>query len=296
MTDDRLDPAALQRRIDELEERLRDREAVAEALGRMRDQVVQMRDTSDWSLVLDAFERELRGVVDCYSCGVNVLDIERDVQIDFYTTANGTERHERPGIPSVLRQVVDTGEPLYRRSRAQIDANGEPMRQEVQSVVDVPFGSGTLAVNHTRADAFTTRDIDVVSRFGRVVAEGLRRLQDLGELRDEIDRRRRNEERLAQAHRELQEAQDQLLETEALRVLVETAGGAAHELRQPLQALRLGFELLGASDALDADQLRLLQEQIDRMDQIIRGMATVREYRTTQFPGGRVVSFSQAED
>lgn len=296
MTDDRLDPAALQRRIDELEERLRDREVVAAALSHVRDQVLQMRDTSDWGLVLDAFQRELHSVVDCYSCGVNVLDVERDVQVDFFTTASGTERHERPGIPPILRQVVDTGEPLYRRSRAQIDANGEPMRPEVQSVVDVPFGSGTLAVNHTRADAFTTRDIDVVSRFGRVVEEGLLRLQDLGELRDEIDRRRRNEERLAQAHHELQEAQDQLLETQALRVLVETAGGAAHELRQPLQALRLGFELIDASDAIDADQLHLLQQQIDRMDQIIRGMATVREYRTQHYPGGRVVSFSQAED
>lgn len=164
----------------------------------------------------------------------------------------------------------------------------------MNSVIDVPFSQGTLAINSTEANAFKTRDIDVLMRFARVVDEGLSRLHDLRDLRAEVEERRANERRLKEAHRQLQDAQAQLLEAESLRVLVEAAGGAAHEISQPLQILTFSLNRFAADGVGETEGIALMLKQIERIAAVVRRMMAVQAYRTRDHSGHRIVSYEDA--
>lgn len=92
-------PAVMAQRLAELEAELRDRDRIEAALQRVRDEIHSMRVDADWQRVVEILEAELEGVIACYSCGLNLLDLEHDLQIDYHTTAAGLERQEKPGIP-----------------------------------------------------------------------------------------------------------------------------------------------------------------------------------------------------
>ena len=63
---------------------------------------------------------------------------------------------------------------------------------------------------------------------------------------------------LASMYQQLLKSQEQLRETEKLRVLMETAGAAAHEINQPLQSI-IGFTemLLTEPDHTNQKQMML---------------------------------------
>ncbi|MGY8824467.1 MAG: hypothetical protein ACKVJG_11135 [Candidatus Latescibacterota bacterium] len=78
------------------------------------------------------------GLIDYYSCGINLLDIVRGRRIDLYTTKDGLQRHEHEEIPA-LRHAIEEAKPLYRRNRAEIETWRDVMREEVCSVVACLF-------------------------------------------------------------------------------------------------------------------------------------------------------------
>jgi len=186
------------------------------ALQRVRNEILLMEDEEGWGKVVQRLEEELHDLVDFRNCGVNLLDAKADVQIDYFMTPEGLQSEKVPGIPPVLQHVQETGEPLYRRSRAEIDRWARNRsRLDARSVVDVPFPGGTLAINSTEEDAFSEQDIRVLSQFAQVMAEGVRRLADLAQ-RQEMERILRLERDLAMklsAPHDLNTAIGEILET-----------------------------------------------------------------------------------
>ena len=89
-----------------------------------------------------------------------------------------------------IRDVQRSQIPSYRSNLAVEDAFGEYERFKARygipilSVLDVPFSAGTLAVNSVEVDAFTPEHIDILQSVGRVMGEGLQRLDDLQTLQD----------------------------------------------------------------------------------------------------------------
>jgi len=85
---------------------------------------------------------------------------------------------------------------------------------------------------------------------------------------------------------------------ECLRVLVQTAGAAAHEINQPLQVIlttasRL-LRKIGQSDP-NRDGLEEIIEQVARINQIVRQMKSVQRYATTPYVGDSdIVDFSRS--
>ena len=97
-----------------------------------------------------------------------------------------------------------------------------------------------------------------------------------------------------QLQQKLSEAQQQLVETEKLRVLIETAGAAAHEINQPLTAVFGHVELILAADPQTPfrEDLEFVKEAAKRIQEIIKSMSDIQHYQTKHYIGNvNIVDF-----
>lgn len=90
---------------------------------------------------------------------------------------------------------------------------------------------------------------------------------------------------LTEKTREVFEAEEQLRQTDRLKVLGQLSTGLAHEIRNPLGSIRGAAEILGDQET-DPDQrqefTRVLIEETDRLDHVLRNFL---EYARTQCDG-----------
>ena len=96
----------------------------------------------------------------------------------------------------------------------------------------------------------------------------------------ELDDVARGIERLAG---ELAQAQDALAERERLAVLGRVTAGVAHELRNPLAAIKLRVDMAAKSRAVPADVVSNLAdvgEEVARLDRLVNDLLTVAGRRT----------------
>lgn len=103
---------------------------------------------------------------------------------------------------------------------------------------------------------------------------------------------------LQEAHRNLRETQQKLLEAEKLKTLLEAAGGAAHEINQPLQAITTRLELMSLQMGADDPRRRELEgalQDTDRISAILTRMGHIRRYSSTPYVlGSRIIDFDAA--
>lgn len=173
-----------------------------EAMARLRDAIWSMRHSDDMDRVMAALREGLEQLdVPFQAFGVNVVNVEDGrTRIICYTDFS---RGRSPWY------IVDSGQGLdiiegfwrdqkivYRRDLMKDDPYEEfgrlsSMGALIRSVIDVPFGHGTVAVNSTRPQAFDEVDLIVLEDMARVLDEGFRRRRDLQRL--EYARRRAND-------------------------------------------------------------------------------------------------------
>jgi PAS domain S-box-containing protein len=100
-------------------------------------------------------------------------------------------------------------------------------------------------------------------------------------LRDLSDRRRveakldRTSDELRQSHRELKEAQMQLIQAAKLESVGRLAAGVAHEVKNPLAIVQLGLDYLAQVVELDGTSSEVvndMQHAISRADTVVRGL------------------------
>ena len=87
---------------------------------------------------------------------------------------------------------------------------------------------------------------------------------------------------------QLSKTQDLLEQKERELIAMQVAGGAAHELGQPLQTMLLNFQLIQSLNSNDERFRQLLNtvvEQCKRMGDILKKLNSVREYKTVEYPG-----------
>jgi PAS domain S-box-containing protein len=90
-------------------------------------------------------------------------------------------------------------------------------------------------------------------------------------------------------------AEQQRYEAEQMKTLLEIAGGAAHEINQPLTAI-LGYAEMSLAQLQEGDPLHTHQKHIAeaalRITEIVKRMQALREYRTRPYANGqRIVDF-----
>lgn len=89
----------------------------------------------------------------------------------------------------------------------------------------------------------------------------------------------------AQMYQQLLKSQAQLRETEKLKVLMETAGAAAHEINQPLQSI-IGFAELLLTDPDHTNKKQMLENIMlagSKISQILSNMQDIRQYTTKTY-------------
>lgn len=196
---------------------------VSLAVQQVRTEILQMQTDEDWSRVVLVLRRELRSLLDYSACGINLLT---PAGMHSFSSGHGVRDEVRgQQLPAPVAEAVRTGQPCYRRTPEQMEAMGDNpklLAAGIQSVVDIPFDTGTLAMNSTRANAFSDNDIEVLQQFAGVMAEGHRRLQDL--------------RALATKERQLQQAQK-------MEAVGQLTAGIAHNFNNMLQAMTGNLDL-----------------------------------------------------
>jgi len=91
---------------------------------------------------------------------------------------------------------------------------------------------------------------------------------------------------LKQSHEDLKATQLQLIQSEKLEIISTFAGGVAHEVRNPLQAIILGIDYL-ASHGVNGDEaaagvLDEMSHAVQRADAIIRGLLEFSAHRQSE--------------
>jgi len=206
---------------------------VSLAVQRVRNSVLEMRDESGWSDVVERLSDELSALIAYSGCGVQL--VEEDGSMVGYSRGVGAlEAYPFSVAPGPVRRALETGQPQYRRNRGEMAAGGDDVGMEkvgAHSVVDVPFAGGTLAVNSQRESGFSDSDIAVLVDFAAVVGEARQRL---GELRE-----------LAQKEQQLQQSQK-------MEAVGQLTAGVAHNFNNMLQGVigNLELALLDAGPAV----------------------------------------------
>jgi signal transduction histidine kinase len=96
------------------------------------------------------------------------------------------------------------------------------------------------------------------------------------------------------------DAEEERIESDRLQTLLEIAGGAAHEINQPLTAI-LGYAEMTESMLDDTHEVYIYQKHIieatTRISEILKRMQEIREYRTRPYTSGyNIVDFSNQNE
>jgi PAS domain S-box-containing protein len=212
---------------------------IALALQRVRNEILQMESEADWETVGACVYTELGALVQFNKCNINIVDRAARSYHNYRIGSEGTYSDQVfPMVPTIER-AVESGTPVYRFNRGQIEQFGDFAKPQTRSILDVPFKSGTLAINSEEEDAFDEADIDILSQFAQLLSEGYGRLE-------EIINRQRMEEELRRAHN-----------LESLGVL---AGGIAHDFNNVLTGVMGNLALLLLFLDKDSEEYEIASE------------------------------------
>ena len=160
-----------------------------------------------------------------------------------------------------------------------------------EEMIGDPFGFPLTAGETTELDLFGGGGEPSVGEMRVVEIEWEGDKAFLASIRD-ITQRKRMEENLRKANEKILEQQDELIEEERLKVLLQMAGATAHEMNQPLNVLLGNIELL----EYDKDNPEKLGHRLDaiktagkKISSTVKKIQNVRHVNTKPYAGGRTI-------
>ncbi len=149
-----------------------------------------------------------------------------------------------------------------------------------------------------------TSELDIIGKDGALKVGEMRTVEMeweggkayLAAIRD-ITVRKQMEEDLRNANEKILEQQEELIEEERLKVLLQMSGATAHELNQPLSVLLSNIDLMRAAEN-GPKETALCMDEIEkagrRIADTIKKIQNIRHYDTKPYgSGGRIVNIEQ---
>jgi len=193
------------------------------AIQRVRNRILEMEIEADWEKVVTSLGEELTSLVDFAGCGVNL--VSQDGRMRSYSSGRGAQVGIEMETPPPVRTALSNGEPFYRRNLGELEEAEEYdglFQIGIRSVVDVPFTTGTIAMNSLEEDAFTPEDIAVLQAFAETMSQASQRLHDL---------------------RALSAKEDELRQAQKMETVGLLTAGVAHNFNNMLQGIVSNLEL-----------------------------------------------------
>jgi len=165
------------------------------ALDRVRVSVYEMRESTDIQSVLISLHGALKDAgVEFDDCSVQIVDEEKANFESYYLLPGRVlPLLENPLQDSAVYEAFRNERPVYRRDLDKEDPYNErtDIKEDVRSVLDVPFSYGTIAINSVRTDAFSEADIGVLKQFVAVLSEAYTRFEDIQRIEESEEKSRR---------------------------------------------------------------------------------------------------------
>ncbi len=151
--------------------------------------------------------------------------------------------------------------------------------------------TGFMTVDSRQAGAYGPEQAALVQPFAGQAAQAIENAR----LHEQVQRHAAElEERVAERTRELRQTQEQLLRREKLAAMGQLAGGIAHELRNPLGAIKnAAYALNMLQEEISpeiTEMLRVLQVEINTAEQIIK---TLLDYARSRPPRRQPVDINE---
>lgn len=154
-----------------------------------------------------------------------------------------------------------------------------PLAHMVATVKSV--GEGNLNVR------LYAKQNDEFGQLGRAFDHMMDEIQAMtvsrASLEAEVAERTRAEEEAKTAYRQLQEAQDQMLQMEKLSALGTLVGGVAHEINNPLMGIKsyLAYAIDRMDDGRPKEMLQRASSEVDRIGRIVKNMLVFARSKST---------------
>lgn len=179
----------LQQQIQERERH----EAEAAVIQHIRDEIWRLIDPEQVDDVLLAIRDGLHDLgVEFHGIGINEVD-EAAGKVRYNTFVGDRGEWSLSDDEEQNARVVafmKAGVPTYRPDLHHEDRWEERQRVEegwgapIRSIVDLPFDTGTFAINSRQADAFSESDLNLLQKVAAVLQEGFQRIRDLRTLQE----------------------------------------------------------------------------------------------------------------
>ena len=169
------------------------RRAATSPIAGIRDEIWRLIDPEQVDDVLLAIRDGLHDLgVEFHGIGINEVD-EAAGRVRYNTFVGDRGEWSLSDDEEQNARVVafmKTGVPTYRPDLHHEDRWQERQRVEegwgapIRSIVDLPFDTGTFAINSRQADAFSESDLNLLQKVAAVLQEGFQRIRDLRTLQE----------------------------------------------------------------------------------------------------------------
>ena len=252
------------------------------SLDRIRAEIASMRSAEDLQQITPIIWDELKTLeIPFIRCGVFIIDEEMGVSHTYLSTSQGdpiaalhlpiegislienivaswqnikvyTEHWDKQGFRDWTQNLIDKG---FIDSKEKYEAGSAP---ETLDLHFLPFKQGMLYIGNT--EPLSKKDLDLGQSMAKAFSVAYQRYEDFNKLEQA-------KQKIEEAFRELEAAQDQLVQQEKLASLGQLTAGIAHEIKNPLNFVNNFSELSVELVEEARDELSALSDQLSAKEE-----------------------------